>query len=209
MGNLKKFGGLLEFATRNPKVLFNYWYLKKKGIEIGYGAWISGWVDVALAGESHVRIGKRVFIPRTIELRGNDRGKMIIGDQVMIDSGARLHVANDATLDIGNRVNIGPYNFLNAFDDLKIGDETMLGPFVNINCADHGMEKGLPMRDQFGTYAPVSIGRDCWLGSMVVILKGVNIGDGAVIGAGSVVTSDIPEYAVAVGAPAKVVKERT
>jgi acetyltransferase-like isoleucine patch superfamily enzyme len=64
------------------------------------------------------------------------------------------------------------------------------------------------MREQYGTYAPVAIGSDCWLGAMVVVLKGVRIGNGAVIGAGSVVTKDIPEYTVAVGIPAKVIKER-
>ena len=199
---------IIHFALKNPKVLFNAWYLGRKGVKLGFGAWISGWVDLALAGNSSLEIGERIFIPRTIEVRGNDRGKIVIGDDVTIDSGARLHVANDATLLVGNRVGIGPYNFLNAFCDLEIGDDTMLGPFVNINCADHGTDRGRPMREQYGTYAPVAIGSDCWLGAMVVVLKGVRIGNGAVIGAGSVVTKDIPEYTVAVGIPAKVIKER-
>ena len=209
--NLSRIKTALEvaaFGAKNPRVLFNYWRLKRNGVEIGAGAWISGWVDLALAKQSSLAIGERVFIPRTIEIRGNDRGRIIIGDDVSIDSGARLHVANDATLRIGNRVGIGPYNFLNAFDDLEIGDDTMLGPFVNINCADHGMELGKPMREQYGTYAPVIIGSDCWLGAMVVVLKGVKIGNGAVVGAGSVVTRNIPEYTIAAGVPAKVIKER-
>ncbi|MBU4240931.1 MAG: acyltransferase [Actinobacteria bacterium] len=140
---------------------------------------------------------------------GNDDGRIIIGNGVSLDSGARLHVANRATLSIGDRTGVGPYNFFNAFDDLAIGSDTMFSPMVNINCADHGLELGTPMREQYGTYGPVSIGSDCWLGAMVVILKGVTIGDGAVVGAGAVVTKDIPEYAIAVGVPAKVVGERT
>ncbi|MBU4174073.1 MAG: maltose O-acetyltransferase [Actinobacteria bacterium] len=84
----------------------------------------------------------------------------------------------------------------------------MVSPMVNINCADHGIQLGTPMREQYGTYGPVTIGSDCWLGAMVVVLKGVTIGDGAVVGAGAVVTTDIPEYAIAVGVPAKVVGER-
>jgi acetyltransferase-like isoleucine patch superfamily enzyme len=176
---------------------------------LGEAAWISGWVDLALAGRSTCEIGKGVFIPRTIEIRGNDDGRILVGNNVTIDSGARLHVANKGTLRVGDRVGIGPYNIFNAFDDLTIGDDTMFGPFININCADHGMDLGTPMRDQYGAYGPVTVGRDCWLGAMVVVTRGVTIGDGAVIGAGSVVTQDIPEYAIAAGAPCCAIKERT
>ena len=56
--------------------------------------------------------------------------------------------------------------------------------------------------------APVSIGNDVWIGGRVIILPGVNIGDGCIIGAGAVVTKDIPSYCVAVGVPAKVVRHR-
>ena len=99
---------------------------------------------------------------------------------------------------------------INAFDDCSIGMNTMLSPYVNINCADHGMECGKePMRCQYGTYGPVVIGEDCWICSHVVILKGVTIGDGAVVAAGSVVNQDIPPYAIAAGVPAKVVGDRS
>jgi acetyltransferase-like isoleucine patch superfamily enzyme len=65
------------------------------------------------------------------------------------------------------------------------------------------------MREQRGTYAPVIIGSDCWLGAGVVVLKGVTIGNGTMIGAGAVVTDDVPEYTIAAGVPAKVIRERT
>ncbi len=199
---------LAKEIMAHPRVAFNAWYLKRRGVAMGERVWISGWVDLVLAGESTLSLGNDVFIPRTVQIRGNDRGRIIIGDSVSIESWARLAVAHDATLKVGNRVGIGPYNIFNAFDDLTVGDETMFGPFVNINCADHGIELGKPMREQMGTYAPVTIGRDCWLGALVVVLKGVTIGDGAVIGAGSVVTRDIPPYTIAAGVPAKVIRER-
>lgn len=197
------------FTAKYPRVMFNPWYLRRKGVSLGAFPWISGWVDLALAARSSLEIGGAVFIPRTIEVRGNDDGRIVIGDGVTIDSGARLHVANRATLRVGDRVGIGPYNFFNAFDDLDIGCDAMFGPFVSVNCADHGIERGRPMREQYGTYGPVSIGADCWLGAMVVVLKGTSIGEGAVVGAGSVVTSNIPEYTVAAGVPARVIRERT
>jgi acetyltransferase-like isoleucine patch superfamily enzyme len=110
---------------------------------------------------------------------------------------------------VGDNAGIGPYNIFNAFDDLTIGRDTMFGPFVNINCADHGIEPGTPMRLQHGTYGPVVIGEDCWLGAGVVVTKGVTIGGGAVIGAGSVVTCDIPPDTIACGVPARVQRERS
>lgn len=195
-------------ALSNLRVLFNYYSLRRRGVELGEGAWIPGRVELALAGRAAVSIGRRVFIPRSVELLGSDEGRIEIGDDVTIDSGARLHVANRATLRVGDRVGIGPYNILNAFDDLSIGDDTMFGPFINVNCADHGMEVGTPMREQTGSYGPVSIGRDCWLGAMVVVTRGVSIGDGAVVGAGSIVTRDIPPYTIAAGAPCFALKER-
>jgi acetyltransferase-like isoleucine patch superfamily enzyme len=201
--------GMLAFAVQNPRLIFNSWYLRHRGAVLGDGAWISGWVDLALVARSTFRAGRGLFVPRTIEIRGNDDGRIIVGDNVTIDAGARLHVANQATLTVGDRVGIGPYNIFNAFDDLTIGDDTMFGPFININCADHGMDLGGLMREQHGSYGPVSIGRDCWLGAMVVVTRGVTIGDGAVIGAGSVVTQDIPSYTIAAGAPCCAIKERT
>ncbi|MBU1671078.1 MAG: acyltransferase [Actinobacteria bacterium] len=198
----------LAFAARNPRVLINAWDLRRRGVTLKGRAWIPGRVELALAGRASVELGDGVFIPRRIELMGNDDGRIVTGDGVTIDSGARLHVANRATLRVGDRVGIGPYNIFNAFDDLTIGHDTMFGPFVNVNCADHGMERGVPMREQYGCYGPVSIGADCWLGAMVVVTRGVTIGEGAVIGAGSVVCCDIPEYTIAAGSPARVIRER-
>ncbi len=199
----------LPVIPERSRVRFNAWYLRRRGVALGAYPWIPGWVDLYLGGRSSLIVGDGVFIPRTIEVIGNDDGRIIVGKGVSLDSGARLQVANRATLRIGDRTGIGPYNFFNAFDDLTIGSDTMFSPMVNINCADHGMKLGTPMREQYGTYGPVTIGSDCWLGAMVVVLKGVTIGDGAVVGAGAVVTKDIPEYAIAVGVPAKVVGERT
>jgi acetyltransferase-like isoleucine patch superfamily enzyme len=193
---------------RSWRVPVNSWYLRRKGVRLGKYPWIPGRVDLNLAGQSSLSIGECVFIPRTVEVLGNDEGCIEIGDNVRLDSGARLHVANRATLRIGDCTGVGPYNMFNAFDDLEIGRDVMFGPFVNINTADHGMEAGSPMREQEGTYGPVLIGDNCWLGAGSVILKGVTMGNGAVVGAGAVVNCDIPERCIAVGVPARVVGVR-
>lgn len=92
--------------------------------------------------------------------------------------------------------------------DVVFGNHVMIGPKTVIWGRDHGMEIGVPMKDQPHVNAPIRVGDDVWIGASVTILKGVTINHGAVIGAGAVVTRDIPEYGVAVGNPATVIRYR-
>ncbi|KAL1976719.1 hypothetical protein VTN31DRAFT_3001 [Thermomyces dupontii] len=91
---------------------------------------------------------------------------------------------------------------------VTIGDRVMFGPHVSILAATHETE--VESRRKNIEYArPVVIGDDCWVGGHVVILPGVTIGKGCTIAAGSVVTRDIPDWSVAMGTPARVVKKVT
>ena len=99
------------------------------------------------------------------------------------------------------------YN-LTLVDDthIYVGDDTMFGPNVTIATAGHPIAPELRCRGlQFNM--PVRIGRNCWLGAGVIVMPGVTIGDNVVIGAGSVVTKDIPSNVVAVGNPCRVLRE--
>ncbi|MDD6038485.1 MAG: sugar O-acetyltransferase [bacterium] len=97
---------------------------------------------------------------------------------------------------------------LTAVDDthIYVGDYTMFGPNVILATAGHPI---LPeLRELVYQYnMPIHIGRNCWLGAGVIVLPGVSIGDNSVIGAGSVVTKDIPANVVAVGNPCRVLRE--
>lgn len=89
---------------------------------------------------------------------------------------------------------------------VTIGARVMFGPSVSIFAATH--ETGVQSRRDLVEYArAVTIGDDCWIGGNVTIMPGVTIGKGCTVGSGSVVTRDIPEFSVAVGSPAKVVKK--
>lgn len=96
---------------------------------------------------------------------------------------------------------------LTLVDDapIYIGDYTMIGPNVTIATGSHPISPELRQRN-YQYNASVHIGRVCWLGAGVIVLPGVSIGDGSVIGAGSVVTRDIPAGVVAVGNPCRVVR---
>jgi len=199
----------LRFAFMHPGVRYHQWQLRRGGVECGPYVWISAKPDVALCGDASCSIADGTFIPTPVQIRGNDRGRIIVGRNCSLDTYSRLFAANDATLLLEDGAAIGPFNIINAFDDCRIGRNSMLGPYVNINCADHGMECGKePMRFQCGNYGPVVIGEDCWICSHAVILMGVTIGDGAVVAAGAVVNCDVPPYAIVAGVPAKVVGDR-
>ena len=111
----------------------------------------------------------------------------------------------------GRHVHFGNHVYANfnltLIDDthIYIGSHTMIGPGVIIATAGHPV---LPiLREQAYQYnAPIHIGSNCWLGAGVIVLPGVTIGDNTVIGAGSVVTKDIPSDVVAVGAPCRVMR---
>ncbi len=112
----------------------------------------------------------------------------------------------------GRHVHLGSgvyFNFgVTLVDDthIYIGDSTMFGPNVTVATAGHPVLPEL-RRQAYQYNAPVHIGKNCWLGAGVIVLPGVKIGDNSVIGAGSIVTRDIPENAVAVGNPCRVLRE--
>ena len=97
---------------------------------------------------------------------------------------------------------------LTLVDDTHIfvGDGTMFGPNVVIATAGHPIDPDLREK-QYQFNIPVHIGKNCWLGAGVLVMPGVTIGDNSVIGAGSVVTKDIPANVVAVGSPCRVLRE--
>lgn len=93
---------------------------------------------------------------------------------------------------------------------VTIGNNVMMGPDCHIFTAFHGYDRtDIPMREQgYSERKPVVIGDDVWIGIRVIIMPGVHIGKGTVIGAGAVVTKDVPDYAVVGGVPAKVLRYR-
>ena len=112
----------------------------------------------------------------------------------------------------GGNVHFGKYVYANfnltMVDDthIYVGDYTMFGPNVTVATAGHPI---LPeLREKLYQYnMPIHIGKRCWIGAGAIILPGVTIGDDTVIGAGSVVTKDIPANVVAVGNPCRVLRE--
>lgn len=164
------------------------------GVSIGFGTVIRG---------RSVRIGRRVDIGSFCFFEGRD---MAIGDDTVIREQVFVGgpLSPDSLLEIGKRVRVFQTCFLNPSKPLRIGDETGVGGRSSI--FTHGSWQsaidGYPV-----AFDPVTIGRNVWLPWHVFILPGVEIGDNATIGAGSVVNRSIPAGTLAAGVPAKVLRE--
>jgi acetyltransferase-like isoleucine patch superfamily enzyme len=145
----------------------------------------------------NVRIGSATFIDtRAVEIDDD----AIIGEMVGI-GGIRTE---QSLLKVGKRCHIFQYSLVNPTLPIILGDDSSIGyaNYIFTHASWNSILDGYPV-----VFAPITIGKGVWLPSRVQIFPDVTIGDGAVIGAGSVVTKNIPAYAFAVGSPAKVVKE--
>jgi len=132
--------------------------------------------------------------------------RMTVGERVSIKEGLRVEKPHKVT--IGSDVRINTDCVLQAHGGIEIGDFTMIAARVTIVTANHDLAlRGVEAFDTLRE-APVRIGRHCWLGTGVIVLPGVTIGDGAVVGAGSVVTRDLPAGKICMGTPARPVRER-
>ena len=92
---------------------------------------------------------------------------------------------------------------------VSIGAHTLIAPGVFITDHEHNHARGVRLDEQGRRIAPVVIGADVWLGTRAIVLAGVTIGDGAIVGAGAVVTTSVPAFAIVAGVPARRIGERT
>lgn len=133
----------------------------------------------------------------------------IIGPYVSLTAGMApgQQMVSDPVVSIGDRTMIGRGSHIIGHFSISIGDDIQTGPYVYITDQNHAYEDpDTPVGRQWPTEKAVEIGSGSWLGTGVVVLPGARIGRNAVIGAGSVVTGEVPDHSVAVGSPARVVR---
>ena len=115
---------------------------------------------------------------------------------------------NGERVEMGDRVGFNYGCYVNGYGGLTIGHRSIFGPYSMIHTANHEMHLDAPIPDQGWEPRSVVVGPDCWIGMGVCILPGVTIGDGCVVGAGAVVVKDLEPYSVAVGNPARAIRDR-
>jgi acetyltransferase-like isoleucine patch superfamily enzyme len=157
----------------------------------------------------HVLLHGMVFLGKNVELHARPGyGRLEVGRWVHIGDGNSLR-CHEGSLRIGDKVVMGKNNTVNCYLDIEIGAATLVADWVYVCDFDHvTADINLPIKDQGIVKTPVRIGPDCWLGTKVSVLRGTRVGRGCVLGAHSVVRGDIPDFAIAVGSPARVVRDR-
>jgi maltose O-acetyltransferase len=160
-----------------------------------------GYAQVRLAGASEVGKRPQIIGKANLQLRGITR----IGDQFMIEGTVTvlIKVAPSAYLSIGDNVYMNSGTSIEAYHEVIIGNNVLMAPFVSI--IDDDCHQAEP--DSTPYKGPTIVGSNVWLGRNVVVLPGATIGDGAVIGANSVVTGSIPPNTFAAGSPAQVLRK--
>ena len=155
----------------------------------------------------------RLFVPILV----NGKGRVVIGDRVSLgygkapklgDGGVLLQARDqNARITIGSRTHTSNNISIVAKESIEIGEGCQIGDQVTIYDSDFHEIAPEVRNESEGTPAPVVIGGNVWLGSRVMVLKGVHVGDHSVIAAGSVVTKSIPARCLAAGIPARVIRE--
>ena len=158
----------------------------------------------------------KLFAAWLPESRHSRYGKWLRGiyaKAIIKSMGKNVNIERNAVfspgLSIGDNSGIGVN--CEVYGSVTIGHNVMMGPEVVIYTRSHSHDRtDITMIEQgFEDEKPVTIGNDVWIGRRVMLMPGVNIGNGVIIGAGAVVTKDVPDYCIVGGVPAKVIKERS
>ncbi|MEM7252798.1 MAG: acyltransferase [Pseudomonadota bacterium] len=158
----------------------------------------------------HIVIGENTRIARNVVLRANtaNRPGVRLGASVEILENCLLS-ANEGHIAIGDRTRIAPGCLVYGNGGVDIGADVLVAAHTSINTVSHNAARtDVSINSQGVNCAPVVIEDDVWLGLNVTILQGVRIGKGAIVGAGSLVSKDIPAWSIAVGTPARVLRQR-
>lgn len=194
---------ILQFDTIFKIIRSTYKYLYTGCIQRQFASFGKGSLIfppmLSFRGGSYISIGNNTTIGESVQLTAWDsyQGECF-----------------SPMIRIGDHCNIRAYSHISAINEIIIGDHLLTGTNVLISDNSHGIisynNMTLPPSERLlFSKGRIKIGNNVWLGNNVIILANVEIGDGVIIGANSVVTSNIPAFSVAVGVPAKVVKQLT
>ncbi len=165
--------------------------------------WSNGFSHLRFRLNRRVRIDYRAFVDHRACLK--DLGGMIyVGPHACLMRFVQL-LAHGGSIRIGEDVTLGPFSYISGIGNVTIGAHTRIAPYVGIYSFTHNFADPVQrIVDQGIRRQPVIIDDDVWIGSHAVITCGVNIGRGAVIGAGAVVTHPVPANAIVGGVPARI-----
>lgn len=145
-------------------------------------------------------------IEQGVKIAATDGGRIQFGASTAVDRFATVIVKHGKLL-AGRNLYLGVGSVVVARESITIGENVLIAEHVTIRDQDHAMSPTAGRGRVGFTSSPVVIGDNVWLGAKVTVIQGVTIGNNVVVGANSVVTHDLPDNCVAVGAPARVVRQ--
>ncbi len=169
---------------------------------------------VQILNSRSLHLGRSVTFEDDVKIDALSRHGVHIGNNVSIGrfsviecTGILTHLGEGFW--IGDDSNLGDYSFVGAAGGVRIGRHVLIGQGVRFHSENHVFTRtDIPIKAQGVTNEGIVVEDDVWLGSGVIVLDGVTIGRGAVVAAGSVVTKDVPRFAIVGGAPARVIRFR-
>lgn len=177
---------------------------KKVGKNVSFGK------NLTLRHPYKISIDDNVVIDDNcmLDAKGIDNKGILIQSGSFIGRNSILSCKNGNII-IEKNVNIGFNSEIFSASNVTVGENTLIAAYVYVVGGDHKYNLAdKPISEQGRVSKGITIGKNCWLGAKSVILDGVKIGDNSIIGAGAVVNQDIPPFSIAVGIPAKVIKDR-
>ncbi|MBW4568081.1 MAG: GAF domain-containing protein [Tolypothrix carrinoi HA7290-LM1] len=176
---------------------------------IGSSVYIQNGVEFLGASSIEISDGVHIFKNVRLDGRGHENNKIYLGERVALERGVEIGALDNTYIHIDENTYIAPYVCIAGPGNVKIGKHCMIASHSGIYANNHNFaDLTVLIREQGVTRKGIIIEDNCWVGHGVTVLDGVTIGQGSVIGAGSVVSKDIPPFAVAVGVPAKVIRDR-
>ena len=163
---------------------------------------------------SRIKWGKFLKLGDSVYLSALGSEGITLGNNVGIGAFSRIIVSTSLNeigkgIRIGNNVGIGEYAYLGGAGGLEIGDDCIVGQYLSCHPENHNYEHlNLLIRHQGVNRKGIKIGRNCWIGSKVTVLDGVEVGEGSIIAGGAVVTKSFPANSIIGGVPAKLLKTR-
>lgn len=146
-----------------------------------------------------------IEIPRNFQDIRIEKGASLDRGVILLVSG---EPGKKTRITLGESVYVNRHTMIDASESIAIARDCMIGPFCYITDHDHGTDQGIAVKDQPLVAAAVTIEKEAWIGAHVTILKGVRIGRGAIVGAGSVVTKSVEPETIVAGVPARTIGNR-
>lgn len=187
---------------------------KGLGVKKVFPLFIGKHVDIT--NKSHISTGKNVKFESYAEVHGLCKYGLQFGNNVTIGRYATIRPSSyygvgniGYGLKMGNNSSIGPFGFVGCSGKIVIGNNVMIGPRVSLFAENHNFsDTHSSIKSQGVNNKGITIEDDCWIGSGVIILDGVTIGRGSIIGAGTLVTKDVPAESIIINKRNRVVKSR-